>query len=182
MNNEEMNFLDRFLYKLLIGSFLLMCVAFLDKIKLVDIDNIQSSIGQHYNILKIVKAVNGEKGVLLPFELTDEVSTTVMQPYLDSVKLSNGKRKVIIEEFSGVEIYKTGVVVKIFQNSDQTFNVTVKGIDDLEYVYEKLESVDCNIYKIVSCGDILGSPSTKDDENYFEFYVKDKNQIIDIIP
>jgi hypothetical protein len=72
------------------------------------------------------------------------------------------------------------VVVNIQQNEDQTFRLTVKGIDDYEYVYDRLESISCNIYKVVESGEIIGSPTAVSGENYFNFAVYDKDQIIDI--
>ena len=38
--------------------------------------------------------------------------------------------------------------------------MTVKGIDDIEYVYDNLETLDYNIYGIVKSGDNLGSART----------------------
>lgn len=167
--NDELNFLDRFLYKFIICLVLLISVLLLNKVNVVDLNKVQSKMSENINILKVLKLVNGEKGVFIPIELNDDVLQTVSQTYLNYKEIDGGKR-IFINEMQGVEVYKTGIIIKIFQNKDDTFRVTVKGIDDIEYVYDNLETLDYNIYGIVKSGDNLGSARTVKDKTYFDFY------------
>lgn len=177
---DDVNIIDRFLYKMLICTILLLMVIFLGKMKVLDIEKLQTELSQHYNFIPLLKAINGEEKVLIPVDLDDAVAVINVAAYQNSRKYTSGTRKVILKDMEGVENYRTGVVVKIQQNKDQTFQITVKGIDNYEYVYDRLESITCNIYKVVESGEIIGSPITVSGENYFNFAVYDKDQIIDI--
>ena len=179
MKNTELNFIDRFLYKILIGTFLLLAVIFLGHLKVINVEDVRSELGQHYNILKIIKALNGKNNFLLPIDISESVSSEVAQVYHESKKIPDGRR-VELNEFQGVEAYKTGIVVEIRKNLDHTYRLKVKGIDDYEYIYDKLATVNCNIYKIVQSGEIIASPSAQEGVNYFEFYVYDKDQPVNL--
>lgn len=170
---EELNFIDRFLYKFIICLILLLGVVLLDKISLINIQKLQVEMQQHLNFLPVLKAINGDKGVLLPIDISDEVSASASAMYQNYQEIKNGKR-ITLKSMQGVEVYKTGIVVKIIQNSNATFQVTLKGVDDYEYIYDNLETIDVNIYKLVKSGDIIGSPSS----NYFDFFVYDKTQVV----
>ena len=105
----------------------------------------------------------------MPLDISEEVTESVSQTYLNYESIAGGKR-IILSQMQGVEVYKSGLIMKIYQNKDKTYQVTIKGIDDIEYIYDKLETVDVNIYKIVHSGDIIGKPKTTNDSAYFEFY------------
>jgi len=168
--NTELNFLDKFLYKFLICLILLIVLLTLGKYNVINLDKVKGELSENINILKIFKFINGEKGIFVPIEITDEVTDTVSKTYENYEEIAGGKR-IFVNAMSGVEVYKTGIIIKIYQNKDNTFQVTVKGIDGYEYVYDKLETVDYNIYTIVKSGDILGLPITQNNKTYFEFYV-----------
>lgn len=166
---DELNFLDKFLYKFIICLVLLISMVLLDKVKLVNLQEIRSDMQENINVLKILKFVNTEQCVFLPIEINDQVVQSVSQTYNNFEEINGGKR-ILLNEMQGVEVYKAGIVVKIFQNQDDTYCVTVMGIDDVEYVYDKLTTCDLNIYKIVKSGDIMGKPKSTSDKSYFEFY------------
>lgn len=164
-----MNVVDKFLYKFIICLVLLVALLFLDKIKLINIESVKQDLSENFNILKVLKFVNTEKEVFIPLDITEEVTSSVSQTYMNYEVINCGKR-VFLNDFQGVEVYKAGIVIKIFQNSDNSYQVTIKGIDDIEYVYDKLQTVDVNIYKIVKSGDILGKPKLANEKNYFDFF------------
>jgi len=179
VKGTELNFIDRFLYKLLIGTFLLLTVVFFDTINVLNLKKLQVEISEHYNIMKILKALNGKTNFLIPIDISDQVSGEVNQIYMESQKIPNGRR-VEVNEFQGVEVYKTGIVVEVGRNSDHTYRLKVKGIDDYDYIYDKLENISCNIYKIVQSGEVIGTPSYQDNNYYFEFYVYEKDQPVNL--
>lgn len=176
---DDFNIIDRFLYKLIIGAFMLLLLVTLDRFKILDIEVVRTELSEHFNILKIVKTINGEKSVFIPIDLTDDVTVST-NAYKNYELIENGA-KVFLNDFEGVENYKAGVVVAIFHNSDDTYMVTVKGIDGYHYVYDKLSTLNCSLYKVLGSGDIVGSPSTKNNDNFFQFFVYDKGQVIEIL-
>ncbi|MDD4388587.1 MAG: hypothetical protein PHV87_05195, partial [Bacilli bacterium] len=105
MKNPELNFIDRFLYKLLIGTFLLLAVIFLSRLQVINIEDVRFELGQHYNILKIIKALNGKNNFLLPIDISDSVASEVALVYDKSKKIPNGYR-IELTEFQGVEAYR----------------------------------------------------------------------------
>lgn len=173
MKEEELNFIDRFLYKFIICLILLLGVVLLDRISLINISKLQGKMQQHLNFLPVLKAINGDKGVFLPIDISDEVTASASTMYQNYQVIDNGKR-ITLKPMQGVEVYKTGIVVKIIQNKNATFQITLKGVDDYEYIYDNLETIDVNIYKIVKSGDVIGSPAN----NYIDFYVYDKTQVV----
>ena len=166
---DEFNPVDKFLYKFVICLVLLISTILLDKIKVINLDNLKYGMQENFNFLKILKFVNTDNEVFLSLDINDEVTASVSQTYLNYEEINGGKR-IIVNEMQGVEVYKAGVVIKVFKNNDDTYQVVVKGIDDIEYKYDKLTTVDLNIYKIVKSGDIIGKPKTTTERSYFEFY------------
>mgnify|MGYP003835037465 CR=1 FL=1 len=180
MMTNELNFIDRFLYKLVICTFLLISVVFLDKIKVLKIERLQVPLSQHLNILPALQFLDRD-GILLPLEITDQVSSSTYQVYQNAEIITNG-RLITLADFQGVENYKPGVVVRIYKDKDNTYEVTVKGIDGFEYCYNHLETVDVNIYKYLKSGDIIGLPATKDGKNFYRFYIFNRDQAVHLLP
>ena len=166
---DEFNAIDKFLYKFIICLVLLISMILLDKVKVLNLDNIRFGMQENVNFLKILKYVNTDNEVFIPLNISEEVTATVSQTYMNYEEIKDGKR-ILVNEMQGVEVYKAGIVIKIYQNKDNTYQVTIKGLDDIEYIYDKLVSVDLNIYKIVRSGDIIGKPKTTIDNSYFDFY------------
>ena len=84
-----------------------------------------------------------------------------------------------MNDYQGVENFKAGVVVKIMRREGM-YEVTVKGIDGYEYVYDNLETIDVNMYKFVKSGEIIGLPGSKNGKNFFRFYVYSKGRPVDL--
>jgi hypothetical protein len=177
MKNEDLNIIDRFLYKLLICMVLLFGLVLLDRINLLKLEEARKPFSEHLNILPFLKRIN-KGGFLLPVEFTEHVSTTTYQTYKNSQVITNG-RLIVLDDYQGVENYKAGVVVKIVKEEGM-YQVTVKGIDGYEYVYDNLESIDVNIYKYLESGEIIGAPGSKNGKNFFRFYVYSEGEPIDL--
>jgi hypothetical protein len=179
--SEDLNYIDRFLYKLLIGTILLLIFVFLDKIKVISLEDVQRPLSEHINVLPALELLNGKEGKILPIEITDQVSSTTYQVYYNAQIITNG-RLVLINEFQGVENYKAGVIVKIYKNNDNSYEVTVKGLDNFLYVYDHLETVDLNIYKYVKSGEIIGLPANKDGKTFYRFYIYHQGKPVHLLP
>lgn len=168
---KDFNFIDRFLYKFIICLVLLLSVLLLDKINIINKEELKEKISYNVNFLKAFQLINGKDGAIIPIDLDENIDQKVSLTYQVYKEIPNGKR-IIIKDMQGVEVYKTGIIIKIYQNQNNTYQVTVKGIDNIEYVYDNLESINCNIYKIVNSGNVIGHPSKKNNENYFDFFIK----------
>ena len=179
-DNESLNAIDRFLYKFLICIILLLAVILLDKIKVVKLEKVREPFSEHINILPFLKIINGKEGFLLPVDISDQVNAPTYQSFQNAQIIKNG-RLIVLDDFQGVENYMSGVVVKIARHNG-LFEVTIKGIDGYEYVYNNLENVDVNIYKFLKSGDIIGLPGSYEGINFFRFYVYSQGEPINIFP
>lgn len=178
MRKDELNIIDRFLYKLFIGVFLLLFILFLGKLEVVNINKVQSKMTEHANILKIIKGLNGKNNFLFPIDINDQV-TSINDIYVNAKPFYDGYR-IEVNEFQGVEAYKSGVVVEIKRNNDKTYYLKIKGLDNNEYIYDKLASISCNIYKIIQSGEVIGTPYY-DGNNYFNFYILNNDQPVSLL-
>lgn len=178
IKEDELNFLDRFCYKLLIGTFILFVIILLDFFSIVNYQELRKKLSTNINILSVVKVFNGEDSALDILDMDDSIQVSA-DAYDEIVDIKNGKM-IVLGNYNAVEVYKIGIVVKIVKESNETYTVTVKGLDGLDYKYAKLKSIDCHLYKLVKSGDILGLPSMSNDKNYFHLYVTRNGKTIDV--
>ena len=114
MKNEELNIIDRFLYKLLICSFLLFAVVIFDKINLIKIENARQPFAEHANILPFIQ--NQQRGY--PHPRGNHRSGIRPPPDIPNSQIITNGRLVILNDYQGVENFKAGVVVKIMRRED----------------------------------------------------------------
>ena len=88
MQTNEMSYFDKFLYKLFIGFLLLLAVVLLDYFNIASYDKIKNNMSEHFNVLKVVKKINGNTKII-PIEFDDSivVSSDIYQKH----HLSNDK-------------------------------------------------------------------------------------------
>lgn len=176
---KDMNFIDRFLYKLFIGFLLLLGVVLLDYFNIASYDNIKSEVSKHYNVLNLIKKINGNTKIIpLNFDDTIVVSGDIYQ----DIKKLDEKYLVNLGSEEAVENYSLGIVVNIHKDKDSTYRVTIMGEDGITYVYEKLESLNCHLYETLETKAIIGKASFNASENYNYFYFSTfkNNKFIDI--
>ncbi len=167
MEEKELNFVDRFLYKFFIGLILLLGLVLLNKFELVSYDLVKSKLQEHFNVIEVIKKINGKTNLIpIDFSKDNVVSKTY---YNDYEKLEDGY-KIKLGDYEAVECYKSGIVVSVNKNKDKTYNILIKGNDGLEYSYEKLTQIDVRIYQYLDSGKILGK-AYNENENYFIFKV-----------
>lgn len=170
--------IDRFLYKLFIGMFLLLSLVLLDYFEMINYEKIKTSFKKHYNILKLVDTINGNINII-PIELDNTISVS-SNSYIYTEKLDDA-RKIILNDYEAIENYALGIIVEIERTKDNTYKVVVMGFDGIEYNYEKIESIDCKIYQCIKSGDIIGKASNDGKNNYFIFKCFKNNEYYDVL-
>lgn len=178
MKDKNLNFVDRFLYKLLIGFFLLLVVVVLDYFSVFGFSyqGLKNTLNRQFNILKVVEVINGNTNAIIPLEIDKDVAVDA-SAFEEIVDIENGKR-MILGDYNAVECLMMGVVVKLKHNQDGSYLVVIKGADDLEYHYDCLESVDVHIYQMIKANDIIGKASY-DDKNYYNLYIYNNSKAVD---
>jgi len=167
-----MSLLDKFLYKLAIMMFLLVSVLLLDKISIINFEKLQEDMSTHVNFLKLINTINGKTSLIaINFDDVQSANTGVVR----TRDIENGKR-VLLDTYEAVECLELGIVIKI--EEDKVYLLTN---DDYLYCYQKLESVDVNLYQIVRKNQIIGKASVdKNGQNYYDVYVKKNNKYVDL--
>lgn len=166
--NSDLNFIDRFLYKLLFVFILLFMVVALDKFNILSYNNIKKELSKQVNILEIVDKVVGDSTI---FKVNYDYDTEVSLETLDLKKTDDGYL-VNLSSYEAVEVLKCGVVVEIKEN-DGLYLVHVKGKDGLDYYYDNLRSINTHIYQVVEAKTIIGSANYSSNDNYnLEYFYK----------
>ena len=178
MSEAKMGLIDKFLYKFFIGIFLLLALVLMDYFGIVNYARVKTSFQKHYNVLGLVEKINGNINIV-PIELDDTISVS-SNAYIYTEKIDEA-RKVILDDYEAVENYALGIVVEVEKSKDKTYKVVVMGLDGIEYIYEKLESIDCKIYQYLKSGEIIGKASNDGMNNYFVFKTYKDNKYYDIL-
>lgn len=171
----ELNMIDRFLYKMVIGLSLLVLLLIGTRYNIVSLEKVQNAMRQNINIVKIISYFNRPNLKLIPIDIEDtkETSTVVYDDYT----IIDGGRRINVS--SSVKNIRSGVVVKI--EKKDTYKITVKSIDGYEYVYDNISNKKVNIYQYVKAGDIIGEVNN----DTFDLYVYSKSGIVnldDVLP
>lgn len=176
--NKELNAIDRFCYKLLIGTIVLLMVVLLDFVNLVSLSSVKKKMNMHWNVLKVVTLFNGDAKLLNVVDLDDTI-TVSGQAYL---QIQNTNNEFIIKtgDYEAVEVYKLGIVVQIKKHNDDSYLVVVKGLDGYEYYYDGLLTVDCSLYQLVKSGQILGKSPKGSNDHFFMLRVYKGGKLVNI--
>lgn len=166
-----MSIVDKFLYKLAIVSFLLFSVVGLHKLKIINYHDLQDSLGNNINFLKMVDSINGEASLI--YINLDDVES-VNSNLVKTKSIDDGVR-VLLESYEAVEAVELGIVIKIDENK-----VYILDKNDNMFIYNKLTSIDVNLYQIVRKNEIIGmATKDKNNNNYYDLYVKKDNKNIE---
>lgn len=168
-----LSLVDRFLYKLFFMSFLLLSVIALDKVGIIEFEELQTKLSDHVNVLKLMTSING-KLKLFVLDLDDEVS--VGGEILKTEQIANAHR-VDLGTYEAVENLSLGVVVRIDKN-----NIYILDQNDYLYCYKNLESVDVSMYEIIKKNHIIGKANSKENGNYYDVVITRNGEIIPFIP
>ena len=175
--NDDINFIDRFLYKLFFVFIILFIVVFLDKINILDYEKIKKEMSKQINILEVVDVICGDSNF---FALNLDFDTTVSKNDLVSVDNIESGYLVNIGSYQAVESLNCAIVMKITEHDDGTFSVLLKGRDGNEYNYSRLTTVDVNLYQVLVAKDIIGQATLKEQSgNIYELLVTNNGQRVD---
>lgn len=174
MNNKNerdyYNIWEKFIGKFFIGMILLVTVTLLDKLSIVSFDSIKSELSENINILKIIKSVNGTIS-FIPIDATETIN--VSSNSYSKIKKVDDKYRISLGNYEAVENYKDGIIIRKYQNEDGNIQITILGLDDIEYTYSGLTNCDLPIYKFLKSGEIIGKATNNNNENYF--YIEGRN-------
>ncbi len=166
-----MNLIDRFLYKIFILAFILCGVVGLDRLGVLSLKNLQTYMSTSINTVKVISTLSGKNDV---FNLGDD-EMAVMNHITKTENIANGK-KIILDDFNGVENRYLGSVVKITKNNN-LYDVYIQAGDGKTYCYSSLLSIDVNMYEIVKAGSIIGQANYQNDY-YYNYYIYNGNKLI----
>ena len=161
----KLNLIDKFIYKLLFLTFILLFVVVLNRYELINLDNIKTIISQNINITKVIKGINGN------FNLID----------LGSDSINVDKNDYILEKVDDYFIYKQkdnkvisntlGNVIKI-NKYNGLYNVTILDENDNYIIYYDLKEINVNLYDIVKINDEIGVCNNLYSDNEYYYYYK----------
>lgn len=161
MNDEKkkrkLTYIDRLFIRIFLSSLLLLSLIGIDKWQIFKINNqsVEATFSQNFNFLKFAKLFNGIFGGFIPLDndITVYESTQYDMVIFDEVTKENCVKNYT---FDGVTALTSGVVTRINKNKNGTYDITIKGSDDVNYCYKNLEGIDIRIYSYVEANTIIG--------------------------
>lgn len=159
------NIIDKFLYKLLFLSAVLLLIVFLDKKSIIDINDIKKEINQNINITNIVKEVNGTFGFI---DLSDNV---ISVSSTDSRSIKLDENNYIYEtKKSDVVNQSLGSVIQINKKGNY-YNVEILDENNNLLIYKNLNKINVKIYQIVKTNEIIGYAKNNNESSINEGFI-----------
>lgn len=155
------NYITKLFFRIFLSSLLLLFLIIFDN-HLIKKSIIKNELNKNINFLKYFKNINSQFGNIINFKDVTNVDNLVTY---DEIRYNNNTNYLTNYTFDGCYSISEGVITKIYKD-EGLYQITVKGIDDCEYIYDNLESVDLNIYNYVLKGTILGK--IKRTNNYYQ--------------
>lgn len=152
------NIIDKFLYKLLFLSALLVLIIFLDKKSIIDINKIKREMNQNINITNIIKEVNGKLDFI---DLNNDIINVSVNDSR-STKISENKYLYEIKK-SDVLNQSLGSVNKI-NKVNNYYNIEILDENNNLIIYKNLNKINVKIYQIVKVNEIIGYAKNNDNE------------------
>lgn len=174
-SKQDINYIDKFLYKLFFFFIILFITVFLDKVNIINYNKLKEKMSEEANILEIVDYICGDSAFFqIEADYDSEVSSSTFE---DVFSIEEGY-KVILGQYEAVETVKTGIVTKI-EKEDDLYRVTLKSKDGVDFIYSALTTIDVHMYQVVSIGDILGKGQLADDKYYYNLKVVSDGELVD---
>lgn len=161
---KNYNYISKLFFKIFLSSLLLFSLILIDKIETI---NIKENIKSDFNFLKIVSFANKHFGNII--DLNGDLNVDSKE-YYEVVEYTNNKNVVHNYSFDGVVNICNGVITKI-EKTNNSYNITIKGEDDFNYVFYRLVNIDYNIYSYVKEGEVIGLATKNDDYYFFELEI-----------
>ena len=161
----KINIIDKFIYKLLFLTFILLVAVVLNNYQIISLNKLKTILSQNINITNVVKTVNGDLNLIDLGDNTIQVN----------------KNDYLIEEIDGLYIYKqknnkvinqtVGSVVKIVKYNN-LYNVTILDENNNYINYMDLKNINVKVYEIVKVNDIIGECNSLNSNNSYRYYYK----------
>ena len=158
-----MNIIDRFLYKILILTFILLLGVVLDKVSIISLESIKNDLNENINIIETIKVINGDLNII---DLGD-----------NSISVDNDDH--FVEEKNGVYTYHSnsskvlnfslGYVTKIFKENG-FYKVFILDENNNYYCYYNLSKVNVKLYQLIKVNDIIGEAKIIEDNSNYLYY------------
>ncbi len=165
---DKRTYIDDLFLRIFLSSLILLAFCSLDRF--LPRFSLTKYLNTNINIVKFAKIFSGT-----PLEIVSEDDLiTVYEPDIyDQVEYVDGINYVTNETYAGVGNLVTGYVVKIMKVNNR-YTIVIKGVDDLEYTYGNLESIDISLYAYVEAKETIGKALFEDGKYHFELVI-DKN-------
>lgn len=163
-----MNIIDRFLYKLVLLTFILLLGVVLDKISVINLESVKNDLNKNLNVIDVVKAVNGDFNII---DLGDNSISVNVNDY--KIEEENGVYKYYLKTDKVVN-FSLGYVAKIFKENS-SYKVFILDENDNLYCYYNLAKVNVKLYQIVKVNEVIGEASIINDDNpeyHYYYYLK----------
>lgn len=152
------NIIDKFLYKLLFLTAVLLLIVFLDKKSVININNIKKEINKNINITNVVKEVNGKFNFI---DLDDDV-VNVSTNESRSIKINENeylyemKKSIVLNQ-------SLGSVIKI-NKINNYYSIEILDENNNLLIYKNLSEINVKMYQIIKSNEIIGNAKENDNE------------------
>lgn len=155
-----MNIIDRFLYKLLILTFIFLSVIVFENKGIVKHELIENELTRNFNLLKV-------KSVL--FGSNDDVKKVIKSNDCINVSNNNGGYTVFLND--GNIYSETSLCVTKISKTNNKYNLYCLDEFSNEIVFYNLDKVYVKLYNIIGINELIGKASiNKINENYLYYY------------
>ena len=162
----KINFIDKFLYKLMFLTFILLFIVVLNNYSIISLENMKSIISQNINLTQVIKSVNGTFNIIDLGDNTIQVNKNdyVIEQYDNNKYLYKQKDKEVINQ-------TLGNVIKIRKYND-LYNVLILDENNNYITYFDLKNINVKMYQIVKVNDVIGECSNLNSTNEYYYYFK----------
>jgi len=149
------SFITRFFLSIIIFLSILIYTNNRENLKLFK----KYAIDKHISFVKINNLYNKYFGELIPIKKDKTISVFKENNDYKLTKYENGYIKS--NKNKDVTILKEGIVVSINKTKKEGYTVIIQGIDEVDYTYSYLDSINVNMYDYVSKNSIIGHTKDK---------------------
>ena len=135
-----------------------------------------NEISTNINFIKIISNFNNS---IFKFIEEDRLVDVYSKDIYDEVEYKNNVNYIHNNTLNYVNNLVSGYIVRII-NDKEGYTIVVKGIDDIEYTFYSLESVNVKMYQYVDDKTILGTALLNRNTKRYEFklIIKDKGRYL----
>ncbi len=157
-NKKKYNYISKLFFRIFLSTIILLGFILIERYSKTD-NVIKNKLTTNINFLKIVKNANKIFGNLIDLDNNLLVDNNT---FYDEIEYVNDTNVIKNYTFDGCYNFTSGVITKITKENN-LYKVTITGIDDFDYVYSNLESIDYSLYSYIEEGAIIGKAKRNND-------------------